>query len=164
MHPEESANARRRRQSGQALVEFVVMFPVILGFVWYLIKVQMAINTSLVGQKHARSQVFLKALNHRDYPVESEYKANPGRRSVFWLAVGADPIKDLGEVQSPAPLVDLGVGLKPKQLPGARDDIGEPDSSTLRQRVRIRTAFGMCTSRKPNPDGSLGDYCGEVDR
>lgn len=145
------------------MVEFVIMFPVILVMLWYLIKVQSAITVSLVGQKAARSQVFLKMLNHRDFPLLVEYQQHPGRRSVFWLGVGGQPLTETAR-NSPAPVVDLGVGLKPRELPGARDDAGEIDPSMLRQKVRVRTAFGVCTSRKPGADGTLGDFCGEVTR
>jgi hypothetical protein len=156
-----AAKKRKNTQSGQALLEFIIMFPIILALLWYLLKVQIAINTSIVGQKHARSHIFLKVLNHRDYPIDKEYRENPGTRSVFWLGVAGRAIEE-NTVNSSAPVVDLGVGLNPRPLPGARDDPGEAELDMPRQRVRIRTAFGLCTSRKPNSDGSLGEYCGEV--
>ena len=156
-----AAKTRKIRQSGQALLEFIIMFPMIIALLWYLLKVQIAINTSIVGQKHARSHIFLKVLNHRDYPIDKEYRENPGSRSVFWLGVAGRSISE-DTINSPAPIVDLGVGLNPVQLPGSRDDPGEAEADMPRQRVRIRTAFGLCTSRKPNADGSLGEYCGEV--
>lgn len=156
--------AKKNNQRGQAMVEFIIMFPIILGFIWYLLKVQLAINTSIVGQQNARSQVFLKVLNHRDYPVENEYKNYSGKRSAYWLGVAGNPVDPSSPTTQPAPVVNLGIGLKPTALPGSRDDVGEPDTSMMRQNVRIRTAFGICTSRKPFPNGTYGDYCGEVDK
>ena len=46
-------------EKGQALIEFILLLPIILMFVWYLVHVSLAINKSIVGQKHARSQLFL---------------------------------------------------------------------------------------------------------
>ena len=155
---------KNAKQSGQAMVEFIIMFPIVLSFIWYLLKVQLAINTSIVAQQSARSQVFLKLLNHRDYPVEYEYKNLSGKRSAYWLGVAGRVVDPSNPTAQPSPVVNLGIGLTPKALPGARDDVGEADSSMLRQNVRIRTAFGLCTSRKPFPDGTLHDYCGEVDK
>lgn len=150
----------RSKQSGQALVEFVVMFPVILVLIWYLVKVNMAINSSVVAQKAVRSQLFLKLLNHADGPVDNEYRNNPRKRSVFYMGVAGQPVVD--RAANPAPVVELGVGIRPRPIPGARDDAGEIGSTQGRQNVRIRTIFGICTSRKPQADGSLGDFCGEV--
>lgn len=171
MQSDQSRNTRRRESGGQywvrnesaqALVEFIIIFPVVMALVWHLVKVNFAINTSIVNQKHARSHVFLKLLNHRDGPVEEEYRSFPSVRSVFWLGVAAIPI--VSDQSQPAPIVELGVGLKPRPIPGVRNERGEPGEEDRRQAVRIRTAFGVCTSRKPGADGSLGDFCGEVSR
>ena len=152
---------RTRAEKGQAMLEFIVMIPVVIAFLWFIIKVNLAINTSIVGQKHARSHLFLKMHNHRDGPIKGEYLGNPQQRSAYILLVGQETALGAG-VFVPAPVVDLGIGIKPKQFPGATDDRGEPDTRKLRQRVRIRTSFGICTSRKPGTNGALGEFCGNV--
>ena len=48
----------RRNERGQAMVEFIILIPIVLMFVWYLVHVNLAINKGIVGQKHARSQLF----------------------------------------------------------------------------------------------------------
>lgn len=148
------------------MVEFLLMIPLFLGLTWYLLQVNMAINKSIVGQKHARSQLFLKMLNHRDGPEAVDYDLHPSRRAVFWMGVAEEPTSgEVGGSTSSAPTVQLGVGLNSadrKPYPGNQDEPGEPDRNDLRQRVRIRTAVGLCTSRKRSADGSqLSPFCAE---
>lgn len=149
------------------MIEFLMMMPIFIALTWYLLQVNMTINKSLVGQKHARSQLFLKMLNHRDGPESFDYEQHPPERAVFWLGVSENVFgDDGGGGRAPAPTVQLGVGLNAADrapYPGARDEPGEPERTWLRQRVRVRTSVGICTSRKTNADGSqLTPFCGEI--
>ena len=153
----------KNKESGQALIEFIIMLPAVLAIFWYLLKVNMAINTSIVNQKHVRSQTFLKMLNHPNGPVLGEYKENPGTRSVFFMGVSSIKVEG-GDEHNPAPMVPMGVGFEPRKLPEASDEAGEVETSELRQNIRVRTSFGICTARKPQKDGSLGSFCGKVDK
>jgi hypothetical protein len=54
----------------------------------------------------------------------------------------------------------LGINANPADMPGAVDDPGEPAGGVMRQNVRIRTVFGICTHRKKLKDGNLTDFCG----
>lgn len=150
-----------KNEKGQALLEFIMMLPMVLAFFWYTLKVNVAINKSIVAQKHLRSQLFLKLHNHRDYPVINEYENNPGDRSAYFM--GVSDLSTLGGDQfSPAPIVNIGIGTNPRSLAGTRDDEGEAQPGWLRQNVRVRSAYGICTSRKPQANNSLGSFCGEV--
>lgn len=146
-------------ERGQALAEFIMLIPLILALVWYLVHVSVAINKSIVGQKHARSQLFLKMYNHRSGPVQSEFGNT--ERSHFYMGISSN-VQEVGANNQPtAPTETLGLGANPKVRPDANDEPGEAGLGTLRQKVRIRTAFGICTHRKRLPDGSgLTDYCG----
>lgn len=155
-------NKLKKKDSGQALIEFIIMLPAVLAIFWYLLKVNMAINTSIVHQKHVRSQTFLKMLNHPNGPVIGEYEENPGIRSVFFMGVSSTKVGPSGS-ENRAPTVAMGVGFRPRPIPGANDDVGEVEVNQLRQNIRVRTSFGICTSRKPQKDGSLGSFCGKVE-
>lgn len=150
-----------KNERAQALLEFVMMLPMVLAFFWYTLKVNVAINKSIVAQKHLRSQLFLKLLNHRDYPVQDEYLSSPGSRSVYYMGVSETVTTEVASF-SPAPIVSLGIGKNPRPIQGTRDEAGEAESDWLRQNVRIRNAFGICTSRKPQANNTLGSFCGEV--
>lgn len=141
-------------ESGQALIEFILLIPIVLMFVWYLVHVNLAINKSIVGQKHARSQLFLKMFNHRSGPMFSEFSQS--KRSHFYIGVSNKVVA--GEVRPEAPTEMLGVGPNPKLQKDMNDEPGEPAVNTQRQRVRVRTVFGICTHRKRTPSG-LSDFC-----
>ena len=152
------ARENLREEKGQALAEFIMLVPLILSFVWYLVHVGVAINKSIVGQKHARAQLFLKMYNHRSGPAQNEFGNTD--RSHFYIGVGANVLTG-SNVRPESPVEVLGVGAAPKPMPGANDEKEEPPPGSLRQRVRIRTAFGICTHRKRlNDNSGLTDYCG----
>ncbi len=146
---------RRQKERGQALIEFILLLPIVLMFVWYLVHVSLAINKSIVGQKHTRSQLFLKLFNHRSGPIYSEFAQT--RRSHFYIGVSDEVVQ--GEGRPPAPTEMLGVGPSPKLKKGMNDEPGEPTANSARQRVRVRTVFGICTHRKKTAGGGLSDFC-----
>jgi hypothetical protein len=148
---------RKRRvkgEGGQALIEFILLLPIVLMFVWYLVHVSLAINKGIVGQKHARAQLFLKLFNHRSGPMFAEFAQT--RRSHFYIGVSDEVVQ--GAVRPKAPTEMLGVGPSPRLKKGMNDDPGEPAANSPRQRVRVRTVFGICTHRKKTPTG-LSDFC-----
>jgi hypothetical protein len=141
-------------ERGQALIEFILLIPIVLLFVWYLVHVNLAINKSIVGQKHVRSQLFLKLLNHRSGPMYSEFSQT--RRSHFYVGVSDQVVQ--GDTRPVAPTEMLGVGPNPQLQRNMNDEPGEPAANSPRQRVRVRTVFGICTHRKKTPTG-LSDFC-----
>lgn len=146
-------------EDGQSLIEFIMLIPIVLAFVWYLVHVSVAINKSIVGQKHARSQLFHKMWNHRSGPVDRDFKSSD--RSMFYVGVSGE-IAAGDSVRAVAPFEVLGLGPNPKKMANANDEPGEPAPNVYRQKVRVRSAFGICTHRKFNKDGSgtLTDFCG----
>jgi hypothetical protein len=148
------AAKRFNKQRGQAMVEFLILLPIVLMFVWYLVHINLAINRSLVGQKAARSQLFLKLFNHRSGPMLAEFSQT--QRSHFYVGVSGKVVQ--GDGRPEAPYEILGVGPKPKMMKDVNDDPGEPTANSARQRVRVRTVFGICTHRKHTANG-LSDFC-----
>ncbi len=147
----------QEKESGQALIEFIMLIPMLIAFVWYLVHVNSAINKSIVGQQHARSQLFLKMYNHRSGPVTSDFTNTI--RSHFYMGVSGEVMGLRGKPNAPTEV--LGLGVAPAKNTSANDEAGEPELGSLRQRVRIRSAFGICTHRKKLLDGSgLTDFCG----
>jgi len=143
---------------GQALIEFIMLVPLIMAFVWYIVHINLAINKSIVGQQAARSQLFLKMYNHRSGPVTNEFGNTV--RSMFYVGV-AGTVTDSGSY--PAPVETLGIGPNPKTMAQAVDDEGEAKLGSMRQKVRVRTVFGICTHRKYLSDRSgFTDFCGST--
>lgn len=136
------------------MVEFLILLPIVLMFVWYLVHINLAINRSLVGQQAARSQLFLKLFNHRSGPMLAEFSQT--KRSHFYVGVSGKVMANDGKPEAPYEI--LGVGPNPKLFKDINDDPGEPAANSARQRVRVRTVFGICTHRKKTPTG-LSDFC-----
>lgn len=149
-----AAKKRKNKQRGQALIEFILLLPIVLMFVWYLVHISLAINKGIVGQKHARTQLFLKLFNHRSGPIFAEFAQT--RRSHFYIGVSDEVVQ--GNSRPKAPTEMIGMGPNPKLKKGVNDEPGEPAANSPRQRVRIRTTFGICTHRKQTPTG-LSDFC-----
>lgn len=149
---------KSRKDSGQALIEFLMMMPFLLTFTWYMIHVSMAINKSVVGQQHARSQLFLKMFNHSRGPELSAFTSVA--RSSFFIGVAKNVIGS-GPSVPQAPTETLGIGANPGVNPLANNDSGEASGGTMRQVVRIRSAFGICTHRKTltTAVGARTDFC-----
>lgn len=163
---------QRRNEGGQALIEFLLFIPILMALLWYMVHVNMAINASVVGQKHARSQLFSKLFNHRAGPGNTSAQdqgADSGslddlgslKRSAYFIGVSKDLID--GAPAVPAPVITMGIGPRPKINPDANDAIGEAETGSLRQRIRVRTAFGICTHRKTDATGKISDFCAELE-
>lgn len=150
---------KRPNEKGQAMIEFIMLIPLLMSFVWYLVHVNIAINKSIVGQKAARSQLFMKLYNHRSGPVANEFGYSD--RSHFYVGVAGEVVQGVARPKAPTEI--LGIGTKPKKNTNANDEPGDAIPGSLRQRIRIRTVFGICTHRKMLPDHSgLTDFCGSV--
>jgi hypothetical protein len=146
-----------RGEEGQSMIEFIMLVPLLMVFLWYMIHVNLAINKSIVGQVAARSQLFLKMYNHRSGPEKSEFGRTD--RSHFYIGVSGEVYRD--GTKPVAPTEILGIGPYPPKMSGIDDDPGEAEPGSLRQKVRIRSVFGICTHRKTMPDGSgPTDFCG----
>jgi hypothetical protein len=149
----------KKQERGQAMIEFIMIMPLILTFLWYMVHVNSAINKSIVAQVDTRSWLFIKLFNHNNGPAF--YPQAPSRSS-FVMGVSGEVMPE-GEpgFKVSAPTESLGLGVKPKDNKEANDDPGEPKGSSLRQKVRVRTAFGICTGRKQRKNSPLlTDMCG----
>ena len=149
---------RIKHQKGQALVEFLMLMPIVMALLWYMIQVNMAINVSVVNQKHLRTWLFQKMFNHSGGPADGagikDFESE--KRSAFYIGVTKDPFQDTGKPD--APVIKLGTGTNPDAI----DDPDEIPLDKLRQNVRIRSAIGICTHRKTIPNTSppdATDYC-----
>src|SRR4051812_29317262 len=64
-------DARTQKQSsdsGQAMVEFLLLLPAIVVLIVVMVKVNMAIQVSIVNQQYARAQALWLAFNSPVYP------------------------------------------------------------------------------------------------
>ena len=62
-------------EAGQSVLEFLLMLPMLVGFVMILMKVNTAIQISIVDQQYARAQTLFLTMNSPFYPTRATQAA-----------------------------------------------------------------------------------------
>lgn len=128
---------KRNRQSGQSLLEFAFLVPLIIGMLTLLVEVETVISAAIVGQKYTRQHFHYLAFNHRYYPENQFLARGDGTyHERFWIGLD-DNINDRELPKPVAPKFKVGR----KKVPGGQDDELE---SNVRQNVRLRISAFMC--------------------
>lgn len=136
------------REAGQSLVEFLLLLPVVIGMVVILLRMNSAITTSIVNQKHVRMMVFRLNGNSAVYPVLRtreefiENFASPEKGRFYnrmQIGLAARPIDETDD--KPEANVRL-VARSPELSRGKGPDHAEPEE---RGYVRVRTTMDICT-------------------
>lgn len=160
--------------SGQSVLEFVFMLPILLGLVVVMVRTNTVIQMSVVNQKYARAQALWLTFNSPYYPKLGFRKAgSPDDQFVEFgfnrmvIGVADKPVEDTGgkavaSVQS----------VTRKMSSNAND--GPSQTEPLdRASVRVRTTVALCTQAnvvvtpqgiKPVTADNIGeqtvyDYC-----
>lgn len=152
---------RRKRSSGQSVIEFALLLPMLVAFFYVMIQAESAITTSIVNQKYARMRVHFMAFNHRYYPQIRFTSKTDGSKLYqrWWIGVDDNVDFALAEPNPAAPEVTIGR----VPVPEDQSTHEEYPSISRRQKVRIRVASFTCLpplSAKPNQfysEGFLGE-------
>ena len=129
---------KRNRQSGQSLLEFAFLVPLIVGMLTLLVEVETVISAAIVGQKYTRQHLHFLLFNHRHYPQPRFLERSDGTYHERWWIGLDDNINDTQKPPTPvAPKFKVGR----KKVPGGQDDEPEP---AQRQNVRLRISAFMC--------------------
>ncbi|MEW6058285.1 MAG: TadE family protein [Bdellovibrionota bacterium] len=149
-----------RKSSGQSLVEFAFLLPLVLSLFYILIQVEMAISTAIVNQKYARQHLHFLTFNHRYYIQHLRFlglSAGNAYMQRYWIGVDNNVTHDVeGDIRPVAPTRKIGRE-KPPQ-----DDIAGSDV-TARQNVRVRITAFTCLPpiginfREPFTEDHLGE-------
>ncbi len=138
------ASFRRKRRSGQSMLEFAVLLPIFVLLLQVLVQVEMAISTAIVNQKYARGTLHFLMFNHRNYMEMKFLTKNDGtlmRR--FW--VGVDDKINYGAATTVKPEAPTRFIGQPRQkLPEDGLAQVEYDEINRRQKVRIRVTAFTC--------------------
>ncbi len=133
------------KESGQSVLEFLFMIPVLIGIVILLIRVNSAIQISIVNQKYARAQTTWLTFNSSVYPrlswrdpadAKSFVKLGYNRMEI---GVSERPVRDTGGVA----VAQTQVIARDSQKAGA--DGGSQIEPETRGNVRVRTLVSLCT-------------------
>lgn len=135
-------------ESGQSLIEFLFLLPVLLGLAFVLLRVNSAIQISIVNQKYARAQVTWLTFNHPHYP-ETFRLSDKGKGLVpdganrMALGVGA-----LGEKEDGSgdiiPEAQVQIIARTAAKAGPPGPVQEETNAGLGQ-VRVRNTVALCT-------------------
>src|SRR4051812_29710869 len=77
-----------RSESGQSVLEFLLVLPLLLTIILLLMRVNTVINMGIVNQKYARAQVFFIAENSPEYPARVGVVSNLANSGMNQLIVG----------------------------------------------------------------------------
>lgn len=130
-------------ESGQSIMEFLILVPLILGFTTLVINMNTAVQSAIVNQQYARLQTHFLTFNNAWFP-DNGFQTNLLQKKVglFYMGVAENPINQNGDTDAKAPIVRISRSLAADRVAGASDDERtEPDQRT---KVRIRASSIIC--------------------
>ncbi len=130
------AKKSKGRRSGQALIEFLLLFPAMLVVTIFLLRANSAAQVSAVNQKYARAQALFLAYNSPVYP-ERRFREN---LEVSEMTMGVSD--DLAEPSYVPDATSINLARKGSKAAANDDAKTEP---ALRARVRVRDSVTLCT-------------------
>lgn len=134
-----------REESGQSIIEFLLLLPVMVGLTVVLLRINMAIQTSIVNQQYARAQALFLTQNSSVYPrLEQRLQHFAGdqlKTNRMVIGVSENAFPNGGATKPPEPPIQLIA--RSKQKAGSKGS-GEANP---RQRlyVRVHTTVELCT-------------------
>lgn len=164
--------------SGQSVLEFVFMLPILIGLVVVMVRTNTVIQMSIVNQKYARAQALWLTFNSPYYPRLSFRKdGSPDDQFVQFgfnrmvIGMAEKPVEETGgkAVASVQAVTRMGQ---------TNSSDGPSQTEPLdRAQVRVRTTVALCTQAnvivtpqgiKPLTPGNFGeqtvfDYCRGAD-
>jgi hypothetical protein len=131
-----------RNQRGQSILEFLLTLPLMLGLVLILVRVNSAIQVSIVNQQYARSHALWLTFNSPVYPQlrlrEGSLTANGDNQMV--IGVAGNPAPEGGAKFPPEAATSYVARKKGFESVGE----GEKEANE-RAQVRIRDTVTLCT-------------------
>jgi hypothetical protein len=132
-----------RDRRGQSLIEFVLILPALVGMFFLLLRVDQAIQVSIVNQKYSRQRLFELIGNSPQYPDLSRVPALV-QKSDNRLVIGVSEETTLGigtDFQPSAPT--MRITRTKKAAEGGSNEAGKEPNR--RADVRIRNTVEICT-------------------
>lgn len=125
-------------ESGQSILEFLMILPILMGMVVVLIRINTAIQIAIVNQQYSRAQTLFLTFNSPFYPKVSMQKSLVTRNfNQLVIGVSENTTDNQGDT-SPVASTQV-ITRKPTQ--GADAPQTEP---LTRSKVRIRNTVTLC--------------------
>jgi hypothetical protein len=134
----------RLDEKGQSLLEFLFMLPLMIGLIVIMVRVNTAIQVSIVNQKYSRSMAISLTQNNPYYPRKDLQGPNFIEQGFNRMVIGvADkPIQDTdNKAEATTQLV-----VRDQTQAGPAGASGEAQAEPIeRALVRVRTTVSLCT-------------------
>jgi len=130
-----------RARSGQSLIEFVLILPIIVGMLLVMVRVSSSIQVSIVNQKYSRQRVFEVADNGAYYPRLGRFEEQFAPKLTNRMVIGVSEELATGESIVPA-ATEQRITRNSRGESGSQEIQKEPDSRGL---VRVRNTVELCT-------------------
>lgn len=124
---------------GQSLLEFLFMLPLMAGLAVILVRVNTAIQVSIVSQQHARAQTLHLTMNSSTYPRLSQEADMAGLKNNQMVLGISDNLIRSGTINKPEATRQV-ITRRARGTPEPGDQ--EPDQTPV---VRVRTTVSLCT-------------------
>lgn len=137
--PQASKIARHARdESGQSVLEFLILLPLMLGLTVLTVRMNMAIQVSIVNQQYSRAQALQLAFHSPNYP-ELKYQREGNNQ----LILGVSENMPDADGASYYPEATVSIVARNRRL--ANRPGGEQEQPNERSHVRIRNTVTLCT-------------------
>lgn len=140
---------------GQSIIEFLIILPLMVGLMILMVKVNTAIQVSIVNQQYVRAQLLFFSYNSAIYPrlktrVEGLF---PYSYNQVLMGMSNKKISDGDEYQGSNKVPDAVEIALTRKKGGSDEKQVEPE---FRSNVRIRTTATLCTQTNVirSPGGS----------
>jgi hypothetical protein len=137
-------------ESGQSILEFLLLLPMLLGLTVLVIRTNTAIQVSIANQQWARAQALFLTFNSPIYPSVASRESNFIQTGFNQMMIGvSDNIASSQGTYVPIATVQ---NIARKANAGGSDDAQTVPSA--RAKVRVRTTVSLCTQPNVVPAGS----------
>lgn len=130
--------------SGQSVLEFLLLLPVLVGFVVVLVRVNTAMQISIVNQQYSRAHTLWLAFNSSIYPQFSQRDINFISKNYNRIVIGVAENSSPDEEDLSYRPVAMTQKITRKPKPG-KDDSAVQQETDFRTEVRVRNTVTLCT-------------------
>lgn len=141
----ENPNKKRSSssRSGQSVLEFLFMLPIVLAIVMIMVRMNTAIQMSIVNQQYTRARLLFLSFNSAVYP-EIKYQQDQIGKQMNQMVGGISENSGVGGDSgiSYSPAASTQLVTRSKIVTGPNEPQTEPKTRAL---VRIRNTATLCT-------------------
>lgn len=166
---EEMPNSLARDESGQSLLEFLLLLPMLMGSAMILIRLNTAIQMSIVDQKYARAQTLFLPHNSAIFPKiarQNDMFSKGTNQMVLGVSDDNTAVASDGDGTVSATYHPTASTYRiTRNVSSAGPDGPAQEEPASRGRVRIRNTISLCThtiAMKSASGSALAQFDGDV--